>query len=104
MATKRVHRQALAYGPVQTVPELGRLVRNHRKGLHQVTLTRIATVSGVGPRFISELERGKDTAELGKALHVIQQLGLEVWLVPRGVAPGSLSGGAAVQSFSGAGL
>ncbi|HEY3860123.1 MAG TPA: hypothetical protein VGM47_11000 [Gammaproteobacteria bacterium] len=42
----------------------------------------------MGPRFIAELERGKDTAELGKALHVIQQLGLDVWVVPRGVTPG----------------
>jgi len=101
MATKRVHHPAPAYGRVNTAAQLGRLVRDHRKGLHQVTLTQTASVSGVGPRFISELERGKDTAELGKALHVISQLGLDVWVVPRGVAPGNLPAGEAERSSPG---
>ncbi|EQD34801.1 transcriptional regulator, XRE family protein [mine drainage metagenome] len=54
-----------------------------------MTVAQTASVSGVGPRFISELERGKSTAEIGKALHVIQQLGLDIWVIPRGVTPGA---------------
>lgn len=96
MATKS--HQNPGYGLVNTATQLGQLVREHRKGQHHVTLAQTASVSGVGPRFISELERGKDTAELGKALHVIQQLGLDVWVVPRGVTPGSKSGSHATLS------
>lgn len=96
MATKS--HQNPVYGRVNSAAQLGQLVREHRKGQHHVTLAQTASVSGVGPRFISELERGKDTAELGKALHVIQQLGLDVWVVPRGVAPGASSGNHATVS------
>ena len=34
-------------------------------------------------RFLSELERGKETAELGKSLQVLFNLGLEVIVQPR---------------------
>jgi len=34
-------------------------------------------------RFISNLENGKPTLELGKVLHVLQCLGLEVAVTPR---------------------
>lgn len=43
-----------------------------------------AGISGVGVRFLSELERGKPTVELGRALRVLGRLGLEVWILPRG--------------------
>lgn len=74
------------YGKIRTVEELGRLVRRRRKesGVPQADA---AALSGVGSRFLSELERGKQTAELGKALTVLQRLGLEVWVLPRGQAP-----------------
>jgi len=81
--------QGPVYGRVDSAAQLGRLVREHRKGLHRVTVAQTASVSGVGTRFISELERGKSTAEIGKALHVIQQLGLDIWVIPRGVTPGA---------------
>jgi hypothetical protein len=35
-------------------------------------------------RFLSELERGKETAEIGKVLRVLERLGLELVVVPRG--------------------
>jgi len=62
------------------------LLREHRK-LHQLTQERTAALGGLGSRFISELERGKESAEIGKALQLIQRLGLELWLLPRGVPP-----------------
>ena len=86
-------RQIPVYGRVSSAAQLGRLVREHRKGFQHVTLTQTAGVSGVGLRFLSELERGKPTAEIGKALHVIQKLGLDVWIVPRGVTPGNIPDG-----------
>lgn len=44
-------------------------------------------------RFLSELERGKETAEIGKAVHALQLLGLEVIVVPRHEVPASLRRG-----------
>ncbi len=69
-------------GVVRTTRELGQLVRMHRK---KKNLTQ-ETVSGLGNlsvRFISEFERGKETAEVGKVLKALQTLGLEVIVQPR---------------------
>ena len=42
-------------------------------------------------RFLSEFERGKETAELGKVLAALAALGLDVFVEPRrrGTAPGA---------------
>ena len=45
---------------------------------------------GVGVRFLLELEHGKSTASLGKALQVAERLGFEVWLIPRNQRPSGL--------------
>ena len=57
-----------------TPDEIGRLIRTTRKaqGLRQPEL---AAASGVGLRFLVELERGKPTAQLGKMLEVLSALG-----------------------------
>jgi HTH-type transcriptional regulator / antitoxin HipB len=73
----------LPYGKIDSTASLGKLLRKKRKE-QAVTLADAAGLMHVGPRFLSELERGKQTAELGKALHVIDCLGLEIWLLPRG--------------------
>lgn len=65
---------------------LGRLVRQRRKK-SGVTLAQAAGLSDVGVRFLHELEHGKRTASLGKVLQVLDRLGLEVWVVPRGAPP-----------------
>lgn len=70
------------YGRVRTVAELGALVRAHRKQ-REFTQERVAGVSNVGTRFLSEFERGKETVELGKALKVLQTLGLDVIIQKR---------------------
>lgn len=60
-----------------TVEELGNRVREARKrqGLTQPAL---AMVAGTGLRFIVDLESGKATCQLGKALQVVSALGLKV--------------------------
>ena len=70
---------------VDSPEELGRHIRAARKaqGLTQVDLAEIA---GVGPRFLSELERGKDTVRLGLALKIARLVGLDLFAVPRGGA------------------
>ena len=58
-----------------TTYELGAAVRAARKaqGLRQEEL---AGVAGVGTRFVIELEAGKPTIQLGKAMAVLAALGL----------------------------
>ena len=47
------------------------------------TQQEVADYSGVGITFVSQLERGKPTAELGKALRVMQTLGIDFFAEPR---------------------
>lgn len=72
----------LPYGKVMSVDDIGRLVRTHRKS-QSATQAEFASLCGVGVRFISDLENGKPTVELGKVLHVLQCLGLDVSIQPR---------------------
>ena len=71
---------------VRTSEDVGRLMRSHRraKGL---SLERVAGLSNVGVRFLSEVERGKPTAEMGKVLRVLLTLGLDVQVRSREPAP-----------------
>ena len=60
---------------------LGLLVRRERKA-QNLKQTELAAVSGVGVRFIVDLEAGKPTLQLGKVLQVITTLGCEVQIAP----------------------
>lgn len=63
---------------IPNAKELGLIVRDSRKqqGLTQEDL---AGLTGTGRRFISDLEQGKETAELGKVLLVLAALGLALY-------------------------
>ncbi len=80
----------LPSGNTISVADFGALVRLHR--LKQgITQADLAALSGVGTRFISDLENGKPTIALGKALQVAHGLGLEIQVAPRrwpGKGPG----------------
>ena len=58
-----------------TAKELGETIRNTRKA-QGLTKPQLAMACGTGVRFIVDLEAGKETCQLGKALNVIQTLGL----------------------------
>ena len=60
-----------------TVKAFGELVKNKRKDLG-LTQAELALVSGSGVRYISDLENGKASCELGKALDVLESLGVEI--------------------------
>ena len=57
--------------------EFGVLIHSMRKS-QKITQEKLAAYSGVGIRFIKELERGKPTCEIQKVLNVLQMLGLTV--------------------------
>jgi|LNFM01.1.fsa_nt_gb HTH-type transcriptional regulator/antitoxin HipB len=56
---------------------IGRAVRRQRRVLG-LTQAELAGICGVGVRFVSELEAGKPGLEIGRAVHVMQHLGLEL--------------------------
>jgi len=70
------------FGKINSVYELGNLIRSRRKA-QELTLEKVAGLSNLSMRFLSELERGKETAELGKTLQAIKMLGLEIIIQPR---------------------
>ena len=50
-------------GTVRTTEKLGRLARAHRKQRH-LTLETVSGLGNLSMRFLSEFERGKETAEI----------------------------------------
>ncbi|MBI4064397.1 MAG: helix-turn-helix transcriptional regulator [Elusimicrobia bacterium] len=59
--------------------EIGLLLRRIRKEA-KLTQQEAAAMCKVGTRFLSELENGKQSLHLGKALKVLQSFGLVVAL------------------------
>lgn len=62
---------------------LGRAIRDRRKALHY-TQRYISEVTGLSVTFISDLENGKETAEIGKTIRLVNLLGLDLLVDPRG--------------------
>jgi len=67
--------------PIDSVEELGRVIRDRRKQAGYATLDSGARACAVGKRFLSEIERGKETAEIGKVFAVLHALGLELAVI-----------------------
>lgn len=57
--------------------DFGRAVRDRRKELGY-TQKYVSEITGISASFLSDLENGKATVELGKALMVASLLGLNV--------------------------
>ena len=64
-----------------TPQEIGRMVKETRKILG-VTQKDLALTSGTGLRFVIDLERGKETCQLGKVLTILHTLGIRLALTP----------------------
>jgi len=62
--------------------QLGVLIKNRRKRL-EMNQADLALVSGTGVRFISDLENGKETCEIGKVLKVLENMGMDLVFQPR---------------------
>lgn len=61
----------------RTSKEIGAAVRARRREL-KVTQKDLAMTCGTGLRFIIDLEKGKETCQIGKVLQVLQALGLKL--------------------------
>ena len=62
---------------------LGEAIRIRRKELHYTQMD-LAEFTGCSTSFISDLARGKPTAEIGKTILLINFLGLDLSLERRG--------------------
>lgn len=63
--------------------DFGAIIKKRRKALGY-TQAAISDATGLSASFISELENGKATIELGKALRLANILGLDCMLNTRG--------------------
>ncbi len=62
--------------------DLGHLIRDARKA-QGLTQDELAGMTGTGRRFISELENGKETSQLGKVLLVLGALGIALYALSK---------------------
>jgi y4mF family transcriptional regulator len=68
-----------------TAQEIGQIVRASRKQFG-VTQRDLALTSGTGLRFVIDLEKGKETCQIGKVLTVLNTLGIRIALTPPAVS------------------
>ena len=61
----------------------GRALKERRKELGY-TQAFLADYAGVSASFLSELENGKDTIQLGKAMTIMSLLGMDMAVMKRG--------------------
>jgi HTH-type transcriptional regulator/antitoxin HipB len=72
----------IPYGKIVDVAQIGAAIRLKRRaiGMRQAEL---AALAGVGARFLSEIENGKPSAQIGRVLQVLRRLGLDLSIRPR---------------------
>ena len=68
---------------IATMQGLGSLIREERRR-QGLTQAELAGISGVGVTFVSQLENGKETAEMGRAMRVLAMLGIDLYAERRG--------------------
>jgi y4mF family transcriptional regulator len=68
---------------VRSSTDLGAAVKKFRTR-QALTQLDLAGLANTGNRFIIELEQGKPTIQLQKALEILNLLGLEITVGPRG--------------------
>ncbi|WP_092483229.1 type II toxin-antitoxin system Y4mF family antitoxin [Candidatus Ichthyocystis hellenicum] len=59
------------------IEKLGTIIKQARKE-QRLTQEQLAATTGVGVRFIRELEQGKESCHIGKTLKVVYMLGIDV--------------------------
>lgn len=67
---------------VRTATDLGARIRSRRKE-KGLTQTELAQLCAVSLRFVSEVERGRESASVGLVLRLCARLALDVTVEPR---------------------
>jgi len=68
---------------VRDAKDIGELLRRARKR-QGLTQQELADLVGVGVRFVSEVERGKGSAEMDRVIDLLRGVGIDVFLQARG--------------------
>ena len=68
---------------IRTTEDLGSLLREARKA-QGYTQADLAEAAGVGVSYVINIEHGKPTAEIGKALHLVELLSIDLFARERG--------------------
>ena len=63
--------------------KIGKIIKNKRKELGY-TQSYVSEFTGLSISFISDVENGKQTVELGKVLLLLNMLGLDMLIESRG--------------------
>lgn len=63
--------------PVKSVADLGLLARATRRS-NRLRLDDVAGSADLGPVFVGDVERGKETVQLGRVLRLLDELGIEL--------------------------
>jgi transcriptional regulator with XRE-family HTH domain len=72
---------------IKSPQELGLLIRATRKQ-QKIRMDDVAGSAGVGHVFVREVERGKETVQLGRVMQLLSELGIELKAdVPDDVMP-----------------
>jgi len=72
---------------IKTSEDVGFAIRNRRKALG-LTQRELVEVAPFGITFFSDLENGKETIQLNKAIEAVRMLGLRLVIeVPEGFPP-----------------
>lgn len=61
--------------PLHSVTDLGLVLRATRKG-SKVRLDDLAAIAGVSKQFVSDVEYGKQTVQMGLVLKLLAEMGL----------------------------
>ena len=67
----------MTYDAIKSSKMLGRKIRQLRRE-QGVTQAQLAGLANTGIRFVSDLENGKETCQLGKMLRVLSTLGVDL--------------------------
>ena len=62
---------------IESPDALGLLIRAVRKHQH-IRMDDLARSAGVGPVFVREVERGKETVQLGRVMQILAELGIRL--------------------------
>ena len=65
---------------LKNITDIGRRIKEIRKGQHVSQMT-LAGLAGTGARYISDLERGKETARIRELLKLLDALGAGLYVM-----------------------
>ena len=68
---------------LRSAKDLGRIIRDERRR-QGMTQADLAGLADVGVTFLSQLENGKETAEMGRVIRVLTMLGIDLYAERRG--------------------